>query len=276
MQGLEPKSPAYGNFHRTSLQKNPLDLNVIEFVSEILGLIHNQSRDRLSEKARAQLTELMTTAVDRLKIHTVRVSHANIWLKKTWRLIALGEALECSDIADPGYAQLDTWLRFTAQNGITEFNAVTCYGINLDSLGLIANYARRAEGRGKAMAAIRYFWTETAANWRTAGNRLGGANSRSYDYLFARGYFDVYVRAAGWILAKPKFENTGWIGPNHDNPVAFHRAAHVSVLREWIDSIRSQIPRTVVQRWGAEPENTATNWVGPPRQPRHIRRRMLA
>lgn len=48
---------------------------------------------------------------------------------------------------------------------------------------LVAQFAGRPEVRAQARTAMRYLWTDIAANWWTPGDRLGGANARSYDYL---------------------------------------------------------------------------------------------
>ncbi|OAM88883.1 hypothetical protein OH491_12060 [Termitidicoccus mucosus] len=262
MQDLDPASPTHGNFRWYSNQPRPVDLNAAEFAAQLLGVLHAQSRDRLTPAARDRLRELMTDAIEGMKLHQVKLPYTNIWLKKTWCLIALGEALGRPDVADDGYARLAEWLRFTAANGICEFNAVTYYGTDLDSLNLIAKYAARPEGRALALKAARYLWTAAAANWFAAGDRLGGANARSYDYLFGHGYFECFTWTAGWLRARPDIENAGWIGSNHDNLVAFRNAAHLPAPREWTEPVRAQIPRTVVQRWGEAPARTAVHWVG--------------
>ncbi|MDR0902986.1 MAG: hypothetical protein LBM92_09495 [Opitutaceae bacterium] len=262
MQDLDPASPTHGNFRWYSSQPRPVDLNAAEFAAQLLGILHTQSRDRLTPAARAQLRELMTTAIEGMRLHLVKLPYTNIWLKKCWCLIAIGEALGRADVADDGYARLAEWLRFTATNGIGEFNAVTYYGVDLDSLNLIAKYAARPEGRAHALKAARYLWTAAAANWFSAGDRLGGANARSYDYLFGHGYFECHTWTAGWLRDLPDIENAGWIGSNHDNLVAFRTAAHLPAPPEWTAPVLAQIPRTVVQRWGGIPSRTSTHWAG--------------
>lgn len=262
LQDLDPGSKTYGNFSWYTNQPKPVDLNAVEFVSQIMGLLYCTHLDKLTPKAREDLTFMMTHAIKGMENHPVRIQYTNIWLKKIWCLVSLGEALGRTDVAADGYKRLDDWLAFTAQNGIGEYNAVTYYGTDLDSLCMIAKYAERPEGRAAAERAMRYLWTNAAAVWWSAGDRIGGANARSYDYLYGHGYFEAFTWTAGWLREKPQIENAGWIGSNHDNLVAFRNAVHMPVPREWTEPILSQIPRTVVQRWGAEPERTATAWIG--------------
>jgi hypothetical protein len=88
---------------------------------------------------------------------------------KAWGLIALGEALGRADVASDGYRRFDEWMAWTAKHGIGEYGAVVYYGIDLDSLALIARFAGRAEARAQAERAIRYVWTDLAANWWAPG-----------------------------------------------------------------------------------------------------------
>jgi hypothetical protein len=262
MQDLERKSATFGNFKWRSDQPRVLDLNAVEFASQILGLMHRRYGSQLTPDARRQLEELMTDAIDGLRSHRVRVEYTNIFVMKAWGLIAAGEALQRPDVAADGYGRFDEWLRFTARHGIGEYGAVTYYGIDLDSLVLIAKFAGRASARDDAQAAIRYLWTDIAANWWAAGDRLGGANARSYDYLFGRGYLEAHTWTAGWLRERPQLEGAGWLAGVRENLSVVREAMTFVPPPEWTAPIRAQVPRMVVQRWGAGPENLATHWIG--------------
>ncbi len=262
MQDLAPASKTFGNFKWRSDQPGVLDLNAVEFASQLMGFLHVRYRDRLTPAARQQLEQMMTDAVAGLRSHAVRIEYTNIFVMKAWGLIAIGEALGHPDIAEDGYRRFDDWLRHTARNGLGEYGAVTYYGIDLDSLALIARFAQRDATRAHAVTAMHLLWTDAAANWWAAGDRLGSANSRSYDYLFGRGYFEAHTWTAGWLRERPELEGAGWIGGARENLSTLREAVAFPPPAGWTEAIRAQVPRTVVQRWGAAPEQRAFAWIG--------------
>ncbi|MBI5771507.1 MAG: hypothetical protein HZA93_27285 [Verrucomicrobia bacterium] len=262
MQDLDAKSAMFGNFKWRSDHPRVLDQNGVEFAMQLLGLLRSQHATALAPEARALLDAMMLDGVAGLSGHSVRIEYTNIFVMKCWGLIAAGEALGRADIADDGYRRFDDWLRHTARHGIGEYGAVTYYGVDLDSLGLIAKFAARADARAKAGTAIRYLWADIAANWWAPGDRLGGANARSYDYLFGRGYLEAHTWTAGWLRERPGLEGAGWIGGVQPNQVVLREAVMLRPPGEWTEPIRTQVPRTVVQRWGDKPEQRAVHWVG--------------
>lgn len=262
MQDLDRHSRTYGNFKWRSDQSRVFDPNAVEFAMQMLGLLRLRYDAQLDAEGRTLLDELMSTAIEGMRAHRVKLEYTNIFVMKSWNLIAAGESLGRPDVAAEGYRMFDEWLRFTAEHGIVEYDAVTYYGIDLDSLALIAKFAGRADARQKALVAIRYVWTDIAANWWAPGDRLGSANSRSYDYLFGHGYLEAHTWTAGWLRTRPELEAANWLPGAHDNQVVLRTAATFVPPREWTDSIRAEVPRTVVQRWGEGAEHRAANWVG--------------
>ncbi len=262
MQDLKTGSPTYGNFQWNSGQAGITDLNAVEFASQLLGLIRKAQSERLTPAARATVDAMMADAVAGLRSHTVNVEYTNIFVMKAWGLIAIGETLGQAETAADGYRRFDEWLAYTAQYGIGEYGAVVYYGIDLDSLALIARWAGRPEARANAERAIRYLWTDLAANWWAPGDRMGGTNARTYDYLFGTGYTEAHTWTAGWLRQPPDLEGAGWIGGVQPNHTTFRNAVLRRPDPEWTEAIRGQVPRTVVQSWGPKPEQTAVNWIG--------------
>ena len=262
MQDLDPASKTFGNFSWRSNEPKPIDLNAVEFGSQLMGLLHARFRDQLTPAARRTLEQTMSDAVAGLRSHVVRIEYTNIFVMKAWSLIAIGEALGRADVAEYGYRRFDNWLQFTAHNGLGEYGAVVYYGIDLDSLAMIARLAGRADVRAKAVTAMRYLWTDAAANWWAPGDRLGGTNSRSYDFVFGHGYFEAHTWTAGWLRTRPELEGAGWFGGTHENLSTFREFVKFVPPAEWTESIRAEIPRTVVGRWGANPEQRSVNWIG--------------
>ena len=263
LQDIYPASTTYGNFKWVSDADKVYDHNAVEFVAQLCGALHRAYANRLTPDAKKLLEDIMTTAIEGIDSHPVKPDYTNISIMQAWNLISLGEALNRPAVAEKGYARLDDWLRFTAQNGIPEFGATTYYGIDLDSLALIARFAARPEARAKALAAIRYLWTDAAANWWTSGDRLGCANSRTYDSIWSHGYFEAHAWTAGWLRSQPRLENAGWLPGPRDNLVALRTLASLPPPPEWkLNALRAELPRTVVQRTGADPAAIATNWIG--------------
>jgi len=262
MQDLVRRSPTFGNFKWRSDHPRVLDQNGVEFAMQLLGLLHHHYAAKLPPDARRSLEAMLTDGIEGLRGHQVRIEYTNIFVMKAWGLIAAGEALGRADVADDGCRRFDEWLRHTARHGIGEYGAVTYYGIDLDSLALIAEFAGRAEVRAKALTAIRYLWTDIAANWWAPGDRLGGANARSYDYVFGRGYLEAHTWTAGWLRERPELEGAGWLGGPHNHQSVLRDAVVIVPPAEWTEPIRAQLPRTVVQRWGDKSEQRAVHWIG--------------
>lgn len=262
LQDLDRRSASFGNFKWRSDHPRVLDQNGVEFALQLLGFLHAAHRSALNDTARAQLAELLRDGIEGLRAHPVRIDYTNIFVMKAWGLIAAGEALGRTDVAADGYHRFETWLRHTAKYGIGEYGAVTYYGIDLDSLALIARFAGRPEGRAQALAAIRYLWTDIAAHWWAPGDRLAGANARSYDYLFGRGYLEAHTWTAGWLREPPQLEGAGWLGGVQPNQVVLRAAVMLRPEASWTEPWRTTLPRTVVQRWGEQPGQRAVTWIG--------------
>ena len=262
LQDLDPASKTFGNFKWHGADPGVRDLNAVEFAAQLLGFMRAAQSDKLSVRARAQIDEMMAEAIAGLRSHGVKVEYTNIFVMKAWGLIAAGEALGRADVAADGYRRFDEWVEFTARHGIAEYGAAVYYGIDLDSLAMLARLAGRAEARVKAERAIRLVWTDLAANWWAPGDRMGGTNARTYDYLYGRGYTEAHTWTAGWLRERPTLEGAGWLSGVRDNLTTLREAVTWPPPAEWTEAIRAQVPRVVVQRWGDRPEHLAVNWIG--------------
>jgi len=253
MQDRDSASKTYGNFCWYWHEQKPGDLNAVEFVTQQATLLKLRYADQLSPKAGESLDRLLALAVEGIHRHKVDVGYTNIYLMKTWNLLALGEALKQPKLVQEGSSMLDRWIEFTNKNGIREFLSPTYYGVDLDSLGLMARQLSNPPLQEKAERILRLFWTDIAANWFEPARRLGGAHGRDYDYLTGHGALDFHLLDAGWIDAKqckpPTFgvfeEATRWI-PAED----LHRQA------------LSAIPRFVFQKWDSPASAWSSQYIG--------------
>jgi len=251
MQDRDETSRTYGNFKWYWDAERPVDRNAVEFSMQHGILVWMLYRDRLNAAGVERLERLIRFSVEGIRRHGVNVAYTNIYLMKIWNCIAIGEATGRPALAEEGYQMLDQWLLYTWESGIHEYGSPTYYGTDLDSLALIAKFARRRDGRRKAEAALRLFWTDIAANWFEPCQRLGGAHSRDYDYLTGHGYLDTTLRAVGWLDDDRPVDNRTFFQLCRWEPPARIRR-----------SIEGQVPRMVRQRWGAAPWERAAHYVG--------------
>ena len=252
MQDRDPASKTYGSFcwywHQSFA-----DNNAVEFVVQKAAVLKLKFYGHLSSPARESLDRILGLAIEGIHRQRVDVGYTNIFLMKIWNLLAIGESLKRPDLMKEGEAMLDEWIEFTSKNGIKEFLSPTYYGVDLDSLGLMAGTLSNSTVRNKAECVLRLFWTHIAANWFDPAGRLGGAHGRDYDYLTGHGYLDQHLLAAGWIkkgqaadMFRPVFANAVRWAPSED----LHRLA------------LSAIPRFVFQKWDASDTAWASQYIG--------------
>ena len=254
MQDRDPKSKTFGNFCWYWREHKPGDLNAVEFVTQHAVLLKLRYANHLSPKALESLDRLLKYAVEGIHRQKVDVGYTNIFLMKTWNLLALGEALKRPDLTQEGSAMLDQWIDFTEKNGITEYLSPTYYGTDLDSLGLMVKQLNNPPVQKKAERFLRLFWEDIAANWFEPAQRLGGAHGRDYDYLTGHGYLDVHLRDAGWIAVTAK---------NQKPVLGIAEAADAWNPPEEIHQrALSGIPRFIYQKTGAADTEWASQQFG--------------
>ncbi|HUS90585.1 MAG TPA: hypothetical protein VM695_02005 [Phycisphaerae bacterium] len=251
MQDRVRESRTFGNFRWYWHAERPEDLNAVEFCMQKGILVWMLHRGRLDDEGREVLQRLIDFSVEGIRRHGVRESYTNIYLMKAGNCIAIGENAARPELAAEGRQMLRQWLLYTWENGIHEYGSPTYYGVDLESLGLIARHAKDPTARRDAEVALRLFWKDIAANWFAPSQRLGGAHSRDYDYLTGHGHLDRLLRAIGW-LAAPKGYEAG----------VFHSLCRWDPPKDLTAPIAAAVPRTVIQRWGDGGGQTATHYVG--------------
>jgi hypothetical protein len=250
MQDLDQRSPTFGNFRWRYGQDKVNDQNAVQFAMTQASILHLFFSDKLSKKSTSVLRQMMVDAVVAVKQQKVDINYTNIYIKRAWNLMGLGYALNDPSISEFGYKHFDAWINHISKHGIAEYGAVVYYGIDLDVLALINRFSRNENSRLQAATAINFLWVDIAANWWNKGDRFGGVNSRSYDYLFGRGYLEAHTWPAGWLREKPTLEGAGWLsGPRTNLTFLLNLVTRKPPLIA--ETIRSQLPRTVVQRWGS-------------------------
>lgn len=246
------QSRTYGNFAWYWQDPAPADLNCVQFSMQRAVLLWMYHRERCTPHATAILRETLDHAVEGVRRQRVPPSYSNIYLKKTWNCIALGEALGRHELAREGYEMMETWLGHVRTNGISEYLSPTYYAVDLENLGLIARHSTSAVARSRARAGMEYLWLDSAAHWFAPAGRLGGPHSRDYDYLRGIGGLNRWAARAGWPSAigggtsrTPWFDDACWVPPPSSASGLVHR-----------------VPRMVRGRWSAAPAHTIAQWVG--------------
>jgi len=252
MQDRDPLSKTYGNFCWYWREQKPGEPNGVEFIVEQAALLKLRYAKNLSPKAQESLDRMLALALEGIHRHKVDVTYTNIYLMKTWNLLALGEALMSPELVAEGNSMLDQWIDFTSKNGISEYISPTYYGTDLDSLGLMARQLSNPQIQEKAQRILRLYWSNIAANWFEPAGRLGGAHGRDYDYLTGHGALDHQLNDAGWI----------------DPKQAILTDFHIGADSRWVppDEIHQKalggIPRFVFQKWGAPDTAWASQYIG--------------
>ncbi len=262
MQETAPGGDHVGNYRWRLGDDDVTDPNAVHFATQLTSLLRLAHAEALSPASRDLLDVMHRDALVALDRHPVKPGYTNIFLMKIWDHLALGR-LGNVDAGHRGKELWNEWLAHVRRHGITEYSSPTYYGIDLDCLGLIARHADNDSIRRQAESMLEFLWTDTAANWFPPAERLSGAHSRDYDYLFGRGYLDEHLHEAGWLTDWAPNESTGWL------PQAPH--SHLHVFREacrWSppaglrSNVADRTPRFVVQRFNAEPWARATNHIG--------------
>ncbi|MEI8375578.1 MAG: hypothetical protein WCJ35_22380 [Planctomycetota bacterium] len=242
MQDRDPSSKSWGNLKWCWRDAGVTDANAVEFSMQDALLIHIRHGDWLPPVAKKELADLIWLGVEGCLRHRVPTDYTNIAILNAGNLIVLGERLDRADAAREGYRRLDAICAWTAAFGVHEFCSPTYYGTDLSGLLLIQTCARDKRQRRQADALLQLFWTDIAANWFPAAQRLGGCPSRSYDYLRGLGGLDWHLWMHGWLESQ--------------SPGSAERREPWT--REWspppaLKEMSRQFPRWVRQHWGILP-----------------------
>jgi hypothetical protein len=248
----DKKSNRYGNIFWYHGDAALPDTNGVEFCTQRDVLVWILYKDKLSDKAKNTLTEILSFSAEGITRHGVKISYTNIILMKTWNLIALGDYTGRPDLSAQGEKLLDEWISYTYNNGIYEYISPTYYAVGMENLSLLYHFAKSEKVRKKAKAGLDYFWTDISLNWYAPSFRLGGTHSRDYDRLTGHADVDNYVRRAGWtndgaVIERNRIFSLYSFVPPPDSAIQYRK---------------KPFPRFVTQRWGEGEYNYAANYIG--------------
>lgn len=250
LQDTEPTSQTYGNVRWYSGDAKVVDRNGVEFTTRHMALAWLLYRDRLTEGERRAVYRLLDLARTGIERHRVSIAYTNIFLMKSWNLIALGQIFGDSRLKDLGVDQLRDWLARAERSGIEEYLSPTYSAVDLENLALIENLAADPQVRSLARQGLDRLWTDLAIHWYVPGDRLGGPHSRDYDRLVNRGGIDDLAARAGW-------SQRGKVSPGPYAAYTF--APPPPAAAAWLSA---PLPRFVTERVGESEALRISSYVG--------------
>ena len=187
------------------------DENNIEFALELACPALIEYYPKWNAENKALFDDFVDKALHASWRHDmVAVTYSNIFIMRTWNMIALGENLSSSrtwgadlgltteQIAQKGYSMLSAFYDQLLSWGIHEHNSPTYTGVQAECIGYLAKYTKNAEAKAIAQRCKDYLSAMIFANYFTPGKVSSGAMSRCYYRGSSGGKIDQL--AGGLIL----------------------------------------------------------------------------
>jgi hypothetical protein len=260
VQNMDPASKSYGSFPWQLTDTSVSDANAIEFTTQPMGAIFIRYGDRLStgflQKSRPHLEAAMVA----LSHHIVKVSYTNIFVMNTINTLILAQYLHDDASMARGRAQWDQWRAYTAASGIHEFNSPTYYATDLADLTYGHLYITDPTLHQQIVEAEDLIWTDICAHYFPAGQRLAGAESRTYQFLNGRGSLEMNLFLEGLFnmpadkFTDPYLEKVAIL--ENERPGAYRPSAAILALA-------TQPERSIAMRYDANPAYVRTTYITP-------------
>jgi hypothetical protein len=263
MQDRDPARRSYGNFRWYSRDAEVMDYNAVDFCMQHGSLLWRFHRESLDPATRERLRTLLTLGLQGLVRHLPRTTYTNIALLNASDLILLGEALGDANAAAEGERRLALFIKTLWEEGTHEYVSPTYYGVDVESMMLLETLAQKEETRAVARTLLTFFWTDIALNWFAPAQRLCGAHSRTYDYVYGCGELDQAMAACGWLPLPPPPRLEG----GRPREPSFRFSSFTPLYAGWQPPpelwqlCATRYPRLVEQTWGAEPFRSRTHYV---------------
>lgn len=169
------------------------DENNIEFALELAVVALIEYYDDWNDENKAIFDDFVDKALHASWNHdNVAVTYSNIYIMRTWNMVALGEHLSKDrtwggdlnltpeTIAQKGYSMLRSFYDLTCEIGIHEHNSPTYTGVQAENIGYLAKYTQDPESNALAQKILRYLSASVHANYFKPAKVLTGPMSRCY------------------------------------------------------------------------------------------------
>ena len=251
LQDRDPESRTFGNFFWYSNDTQVIDRNAVEFCMQAGTLIALRYYDALPDEARVVFDRLIEHAIAGCMGHRVRSSYTNIALMNATNLILLGQFRKHEPASALGRQRLDAMLTDIWLHGTHEYASPTYYGVDLTDAARLQQCADDPAMIQRASVLRRLWWTDVAANWSPAAQRLAGPTSRTYAYQRNSGELDRALAASEWfdkVTTAPRPSVTAML-------------LDISAPAARDKLIDPTLPREVKAAWGPMPRQTRTHWL---------------
>ncbi|MGL4594581.1 MAG: hypothetical protein ACRCUY_07630, partial [Thermoguttaceae bacterium] len=216
------------------------DQNAVEFVCGRALPIWFECRDALLEKDRETLNRILLRSIEGCSKHRVRSDYTNIALFNAVNLVLLGEAFDRPETLKEGLNRFHAITNAIWEHGAYEYTSPTYLAVNLEVLQMGLRYSKNAEARQVMRALLDCFWGELSFNSYTPSRRLGGSQSRSYNFVHGRGGTDRWSAFAGF-----------WKEPGKESDNFLIEIANATVpIPAELQHQNGVFPRLIKQRWG--------------------------
>jgi hypothetical protein len=168
------------------------DANSIDFATESMGVLLKVYYPHFSAGFQKYLRDHAQASLVALQKHKVAVSYSNIYTMNFSNIILIAEALHDDAAAQYGYGRMDAWLDYTGRAGLHEFDSPTYNSVVLSALMMAYQYSESPHVHQRSAAALKYVWTDLAANYFAAARKMAGAKSRDYNFVYGTGGIDAY------------------------------------------------------------------------------------
>ncbi|MCL2005835.1 MAG: hypothetical protein FWG73_06685 [Planctomycetaceae bacterium] len=183
MQDKNPESRTFGNFRWYWSSPGVTDHNAAEFALARMLSIQLDTPNALADEDQQILLRMLERSIPVCMNRRIRPDYTNIALYNSIHLILLGQVFERPDVLQKGKHRLKNIAAHIWNHGIFEYNSPAYYHINIDSLQLGLRHVDDPETKALIHALLELFWTDMSLHWFKPGLRLGGAQSRTYNYL---------------------------------------------------------------------------------------------
>ncbi|KRV47845.1 hypothetical protein AQ490_05655 [Wenjunlia vitaminophila] len=185
LQDRTPENDTYGIWgyyaEEPPWEMVPADWNWADFLGTALLLVDLRHGRRLPEPVRAEVRESLRHAAASIVRRDVSMTYTNIAVMGTFVTLVAGEHLDDAELAAYGRQRVLRLARAIDETGsFAEFNSPSYWGVVLESLTLLRQYARDPDSLRIVDRLHDRHWEHFLARWHPATRQLSGPMARCY------------------------------------------------------------------------------------------------
>jgi hypothetical protein len=149
------------------------------------------------------------------------MGHTNFAMMFLEAFVLGSEALGDSEARTKAYAAFNDFCDYTLHNGLTEFNATDYLRFDLHCMSSLATASVSPQVRRRARAFADFWWLDAALHYWPSGERLTGANARTYNYVAGIGGAVSLIRSFFGNGERATEGEGGWVARFDYQPPAY-------------------------------------------------------